>query len=210
MRKALLALVLLAGVGVGWYALSPWVALDALGDAIESGDEERLAARVDFPLLRDNLKQQIRERMMRGAADELDEHPLGALALGFASTLVDGLVDAFVTPAGVAELVRGRGPPLPPARERERRPRDDDEEGDRPAPDAAPGARTGETPAPPARARDDAADEGDDPFANARLERDGLDRFTVVVPAEERDDDVRLVFRRYGLSWRLTDVRLPH
>ncbi len=103
----LAALLLTAWVGAG-----PYLAVADIRQGIENKDSERLAERVDFPTLRQNLKDQIKVRIVRSAAEELDENPFGALAAGLASTLVDGLVDSFITPAGLASLMEGERPSI--------------------------------------------------------------------------------------------------
>jgi hypothetical protein len=47
-----------------------------------------------------------------------------------------------------------------------------------------------------------------DVFANARVTRDGLDRFSVWVP-NDHGEEVRFVFHRYGFSWKLTSISIP-
>lgn len=45
-------------------------------------------------------------------------------------------------------------------------------------------------------------------FADARLTRDSLNRFSVWV-SDEKGTGTQFVFRRYGLRWKLTSILLP-
>jgi hypothetical protein len=51
------------------------------------------------------MKEQVNAVMIKDAASELEDNPFGALAIGFASKLVGGMVDSFVTPSGLANLM---------------------------------------------------------------------------------------------------------
>ena len=100
--------VLLAALG--YVAAGPYLAIADIKTGIAEKDTDRLAAKVDFPTLRQNLKDQINARLMHNTAGELKDNPLGALAAGLATTMVDGIVDAFVTPAGLANVMEGDRP----------------------------------------------------------------------------------------------------
>lgn len=98
-------LLLLAILAVGvWYWWAPRHAWDAFLGAIVSGDESRLGATIEFPLLRENLRHDLRQAFAeRGRAN--GGEGLGALG----GALIDPLVDLTVTPQGLARLVTGFG-----------------------------------------------------------------------------------------------------
>jgi len=109
-----LALILLVGAGLA----GPYLTLYQIRVAIKEQDAERLAEQVDFPALRANLKDQIKQRMTQATPPRWRDNPLSALADGLGSQLVDHAVDALITPPGLASLMAGRGPRpagLPPA-----------------------------------------------------------------------------------------------
>lgn len=86
------------------FVLSPLPAARGLVQAAKTGDEAKLEQLVDFPAFRDSLKQQLGAELsgeVRGKS-----HGLGGLAAMLAPTLVDGAVDALVTPKTVATMVR--------------------------------------------------------------------------------------------------------
>lgn len=104
--KGLLVLAVLAFVGA--YFGSPALAVQSLIKAAEAGDAEALERKVDFPALRQSLKDEMAGRF----ADELREKAgglgagLGGLGMALAPSLADSAVDALVTPRVVAEVVR--------------------------------------------------------------------------------------------------------
>ena len=94
--------------------VSPFVAAQALIRAARTGDQAGLERQVDFPAFRASLKAELNAR----AAIEIRERTggdagLAALGMLLAPSLVSGTVDAFVTPEGVAAMVRSAESPEP-------------------------------------------------------------------------------------------------
>jgi choline dehydrogenase-like flavoprotein len=106
-----LAIVLLLGAWV----LSPVFAMQALTRAAEQGDEAALERLVDFPAVRQSLKDELNARMMaemRNGESEIDPAWAGVgMLLGPA--IVSGAIDAVITPQGVATMVRTAEAPEP-------------------------------------------------------------------------------------------------
>jgi hypothetical protein len=113
MRRQAWLLGLLAAAGAAWLFASPHLAARRLGEALRAGDPVELERRVDFPRLRENLKEQLNAAMLEKAGGAAVENPLGAVVVGLASIMVEGLVNAAVTPSGLAGLAKGRLPPAP-------------------------------------------------------------------------------------------------
>lgn len=103
---ALLLLVFLALVG--WVGAGPYWIAGEIRDGIRAGDTAKLERHVDFPQVRDSLKQQLSAAITARAEAESGDNPFAQMAAGIALALVDGMVDAFVTPAGLAGLSSGR------------------------------------------------------------------------------------------------------
>jgi hypothetical protein len=167
-----------------WIGAGPYLAVADIERGINDKDSERLAERVDFPTLRQNLKDQLKVTILKSAAKELEDNPFGALATGLATTLVDGLVDAFITPAGLASLMDGERPSI----------------GSIPSRAASSPVQTPEP--------DQAQTQDRDLFKNARHSYDSLSRFSVWVPGKD-GRETRFVLQRDGLSWKLVNVILP-
>lgn len=95
------ALLLLAGIMV----TGPYCTLHQLRLAIETRDTGRLDNQVDFPRLRENIKLQLNARAAQSAPPRWRESPLAGLAMGLATQVINGAVDALVTPAGLLGLL---------------------------------------------------------------------------------------------------------
>lgn len=109
-RAFLVALGLLA-LGLGLYTwASPYLFLRDLQGAVLEGDRARLERLVDFPRVREGLKAQVQARLLREMGQEVAQNPLAGLAYLFVAGMVDPLVDALVSPEGLAALGTGMGP----------------------------------------------------------------------------------------------------
>lgn len=104
----IIGIILLAVIGYG--AAGPYLAVADIKQGINDKDSEQLAERIDFPTLRQNLKDQVNAAMMKSAVSERQDNPLAALAAGLATRVVDGMVDALITPAGLAQVMEGHRP----------------------------------------------------------------------------------------------------
>ncbi len=96
---AVIAIVALLGY---WFA-SPYFTVRSLRTAIVTADEQALDGIVDFQVLRQNLKDQLSSEMVRWAVEERNE-PSAIAMSAFSELFVEKLIDAYVTPSGVAGL----------------------------------------------------------------------------------------------------------
>lgn len=157
--KKLVWLLLVMVLGVGGYAMAgPYLTLQQIKVGVDEKDSEKLSANIDFPVLRQNLKDQLNAYMMRQAATELEDNPFGALAVTIVSQLVEGMVDSMITPAGLASLMEGKKP-----------------------------QQGGETAPAPAPDSGEAPDERDF-FGNARYGFDSASEFSVWVPNDKGEE----------------------
>ncbi len=93
---------------LGYAAVGPLITIHQIKSAIEQQDSEKLSEYVDFPTLRTNLKEQLNSEVMKQAATQLKDNPFLALGLAFSPKLVEGIVDSFVTPSGISNLMAGK------------------------------------------------------------------------------------------------------
>jgi Protein of unknown function (DUF2939) len=80
------------------YAASPYVSFWRFTEAVRSGDSAAISSRVDFPAVRGSLKKQLVARFAGTSASHKRWLNLGP-------TLIDAIVDAYVTPDGIAALL---------------------------------------------------------------------------------------------------------
>ena len=80
------------------YAASPYFSFWRFTKALRSGDSAALSSRMDFPAIRASLKKQLVARFSQGTRTNKWWSNLGP-------TLIDAIVDAYVTPEGIAALI---------------------------------------------------------------------------------------------------------
>jgi len=158
MKKNILIVgLLLVAVG-GYVAAGPYITISAIKDGIVEKDSEKLSDNIDFPALRQNMKDQLNAQMMQNVATELKDNPFAALAAGFASKMVDGIVDAFITPSGLAKIMEGKKPEIQKSNG---------------------GVKTETT--------NDAPNK-EDLFKNARYSYDSMSKFSIYVPNDKGEE----------------------
>lgn len=95
-----------AGLLVGGYVYaSPYITLHNLRNAIENNDAAAIERQVDFPALRESLKEQAKAAMLQSMQREMAGNPFAALGMALAGPMVDSMVDVAVTPTGLRQLL---------------------------------------------------------------------------------------------------------
>lgn len=112
--------VLVVVAALGFLYASPYIALDRLKRAADARDAQTVNEYVDFPALRDSLKQQVAELLTRRVDIQKSGNPLAVIGAMIGAALIGPLVDSYATPDGVAAILNGippRGNPgeRPPA-----------------------------------------------------------------------------------------------
>src|SRR4051794_7423926 len=98
--KALAIAALLLTV-VGIFIASPFYSAYSLFQGVEQRDLEAVKNGIDFPALRESLKEQLNARMADTVSNETKGNVFAALGGMFAGALVDRMVDMIVTPQGI-------------------------------------------------------------------------------------------------------------
>jgi hypothetical protein len=93
-------------VGVTAYvAAGPFIVGAQIKDAMEEQDSERLGQLIDFPVLRQNIKDQMMALLMQAAAEaqtEGDDDAWVGMLMGFSSMMAEQMVESAVTPTSLA------------------------------------------------------------------------------------------------------------
>lgn len=107
-RKWIAAMVAALALLAIAYAGSPYLAARNLREAAIGADVDKLDAAVDFPAVRDGLKSQVSAAMTKRLNDDpaMKDNPFAGLGMVLMPTIVDRMVDALVTPDGIAALIR--------------------------------------------------------------------------------------------------------
>jgi Protein of unknown function (DUF2939) len=94
-----------------YIAASPYITVHQLKSAAERHDGEALSEHIEFPSVRQSLKDQVNAMLMKEMAkDEMKDNPFAALGAAFGGFMVDKMVEAHVTPACITQLMVGEKP----------------------------------------------------------------------------------------------------
>ena len=106
MKKFILGMIVI--IAAGYVLAAPYLTVYQMKIAAENLDGEALSEHVDFPALRQNLKDQLNAHLgVELAQEAMDENPFTALGAVFGGMLVGKMIDVYVTPAGIIELMKG-------------------------------------------------------------------------------------------------------
>ncbi len=114
MSKGKVALGVAAGLFAIYLAAAPYVTVYQMKSAAENHDGEALSDHIEFSSVRQSLKDQINVMFAKTMAEDEDlkDNPFAALGAALAGVMVDKMVDAYVTPAGITQLMAGEKPQL--------------------------------------------------------------------------------------------------
>jgi len=108
MKKWIVPIVVVLLALSAYVAVGPYLTVRAIRSAIQQQDHTALSQQVDFPLLRASLKLQLQDRLVRKAGTDLQANPFAAIGLSIAGGVINGAVDAMVTPLGLGAMMEGR------------------------------------------------------------------------------------------------------
>ncbi|MFC3533291.1 DUF2939 domain-containing protein [Vogesella facilis] len=90
----------------GWFYYTPYQAVHGMQAAAHERNASKLASYVDFPTVKENLKAELNGQMLQ----KLQGNPLAAVGAVFAGAMVNAMVDAVVSPQGLAMVLQGEKP----------------------------------------------------------------------------------------------------
>ena len=105
-RGKIIAVVVLLSL---LYVASPYYAAWRFGEALRTHDMKALSDRVDFNAVRGSLKQQIRDHFL-GVLAKKKKDRLAQFLAANAGDPLDQLIDAYVTPEGLAAIISDPAP----------------------------------------------------------------------------------------------------
>lgn len=95
-------LALLAFVAAG-----PYLAMNGIRNVVASGEYGELWRFVDFEQLRDSVRPQVQDRIVRGLMERLGPGGTAQTVGGVTSVIAEPAIDAIVSPTGIALLMHG-------------------------------------------------------------------------------------------------------
>lgn len=187
MKKAVIVIAGIVFALICYVAAGPYITLYQLKAGVEEQNSDKLSDNVDFPVLRQNMKEQINASVMKSAMTDLKDNPFAALAIGFASTMVDNMVNSFVTPAGLASLMEGKRP----------QPNDVDKSSSKQSQQKDVSKVSTESTLPQW-----------EPFENASYSFESTSKFLVKVP-DVTGEVIQFTLTRNGINWKLSNIIIP-
>ena len=102
-------IVLAAAALLLLYAISTYYSLWRCSQALRAHNLDALSTRVDFPAVRASFKQQVRDHFLGKLANKKTNR-IAQIITSSEPSLLDQLVDAYVTPEGIAALISNPAP----------------------------------------------------------------------------------------------------
>jgi len=116
---ALAVAALIIAAGVTWYFASPVWTLHQMKMAVDADDPAALDAYIDYPALRDDLKDEVMGRL--AVEEGKDRTGLGGLGVAIGRVVAGPVIDRVISPAGVRAALMAKqeqaqfGPAAPAA-----------------------------------------------------------------------------------------------
>ncbi|HGY4638381.1 TPA: DUF2939 domain-containing protein [Acinetobacter baumannii] len=109
MNKKLIGAIIAAVIVLvgGYYYASPYLALNSIKSAAQAGDSEKISKYIDYPSVRQSFKDQMNAYMFKEMASK-EANGWEALGAMMASTMVDKMIDAMITPEGMTLMLQGK------------------------------------------------------------------------------------------------------
>ena len=111
MKKGLIVVAVLAVLALAAYVVSPFLYVSSLKGAFLAGDSSKLADLVDFPALRDSLKEEVATILTQQTKESPDSNqsPFAALTAFVGPAFLNRAVDMYCTPDAIADFVKKNG-----------------------------------------------------------------------------------------------------
>lgn len=190
---------LVGGVGsvIFVYILAlPYITVYNIKAAVEARDGIALADHVDFVSVRQSLKDQMNAMFLEEmSSSKMKDNPFAALGMVFAGTMIDKMVDAYITPSGMAQLMSGEHP-------------DDSQSSNKNATPSQNSKSSNKNAMPSQNSKSDHSSANQKPLSNATMSYQSLSRFEILVEKEHKNG-AKIIMRRNGLEWKITEIILP-
>ncbi len=106
-KKLIGALIAIVVLICGYLYATPYLALNNIKKAAQAGDSDTVSKYIDYPSVRQSFKDQMNAMMAKELMNQ-DTDGFAALGAMLASTMVDKMIDGFVTPEGMTLMLQGK------------------------------------------------------------------------------------------------------
>lgn len=88
---------------------APYITVYQMKEAAQRRDGESLSEYIDFPSVRQSFKDQLNAKFAKAVSEDKDmsDSPFAPLGMAFAGVVIDKMIDVYVTPAGITQLMAG-------------------------------------------------------------------------------------------------------
>ncbi|MDR2192258.1 MAG: DUF2939 domain-containing protein [Endomicrobium sp.] len=179
MKKLIIGVSIIVFLFIGCIFISPYWTLHNIKSAVKSNDNYAISEYIDFPSVRQSIKDQMNVTIAKEIDNEkIKDNPFAVFGAVIAESLIDVMIDAYITPAGLAQIMSGKKIDI----DIQSKTQEKNE-----TVNNAPHKK---------------------PFSDASMGYKSFKKFVVSIKDEE-NGEVQFVLRRYGLSWKLTEIILP-
>lgn len=106
-KKLIGAIIAIVVMICGYLYATPYLALNNIKKAAQAGDSDTVSKYIDYPSVRQSFKDQMNAMMAKELMNQ-DTDGFAALGAMLASTMVDKMIDGFVTPEGMTLMLQGK------------------------------------------------------------------------------------------------------
>lgn len=92
---------------LGYVVATPYIAVSQMQAAAEARDGQALSEYIDFVAVRQSLNTQLTAMLADQMTQSTDDDAMGLLGAAFGSKIIELLLDAIVTPAGLVAVLNG-------------------------------------------------------------------------------------------------------
>ena len=109
MTKGKVALVVAVGALTIYVVAAPYITVHQMREAAKRRDGESLSEYIDFPSVRQSFKDQLNAKFAKAVSEdkEMSDSAFAPLGMAFAGVVIDKMIDVYVTPAGITQLMAG-------------------------------------------------------------------------------------------------------
>jgi len=195
------AALVFAIVFAGYVAAGPLMTMHRIQTGLSSNDSQLLEKNINFETLRASIKTQLNQQMEKTTDQALganSNNPMASLAKAFLSQAVDKIVEHSLTPQGLANLMRGKTQKAPGKNS-----------ADKPDDNTTTQTEVGQGNTTEEETINTTANrEPTNILDQADMTFDSTSQCSFWVTGND-GKKTRIVFTRYGMRWKLSDIRLP-
>ncbi|MCK9224752.1 MAG: DUF2939 domain-containing protein [Candidatus Muirbacterium halophilum] len=181
MKKLAVIVVIFVVLGL-FFIGGPFYTLYKFKSGFDSNNAIKVISCIDFELLRPNIKKQLAKNMTKDKNMELESNPMAVFFEKFVSKIADNLLNTYVSPEGITELLDKR-------KEIEQ---DDsiDKQNDNNN-DISKNINI------------------DELMEKYKISKIGKDEFHLSLNPFKPEKKIDVVLNRYGISWKITNIIFP-